>query len=321
MSGGIVYGGAVYNTGTLTLESCIFSGNWARGNAYGGGGVYSTGDLTIRGCTFYENISGYYGGAVYFDSEKTLTLTGNLFYGNKSYSDYDPRCPVLYATWSYKDGVYTPNGTITASYNVVDRAFGMDWVQCGWNQGTGDIYSSGLFVVGEIFKVPSGSPAAQRLPNPLPAGYPTEDFYGRPVSAGGTAGAVQAVAAHGSGYYYLDLRVNDSQRGSVSTNPNPDADGLYSNNTSVTLTATPKAASYSFAYWLHDGTKITANPYTAAITAHTRIQAVFGRMLTVDAFSDEPGSDTTPGTLRYALTNAQDGDVIIINGVRRARRR
>ena len=87
-------GGAIRNTGTLTLESCIFSGN--RTTDGSGGAVYSRdNDLTIRGCTFYGNTAGSSGGAVYFyprDSVKTLTLTGNLFYGDTATSSR----PVVY---------------------------------------------------------------------------------------------------------------------------------------------------------------------------------------------------------------------------------
>jgi hypothetical protein len=82
------YGGAVRNTGTLTLESCIFSGNRTTASNAWGGAVYSSNTLTIRSCTFYGNTSsGGSGGAVYFSaSGKTLTLTGNVFSGNTASS-------------------------------------------------------------------------------------------------------------------------------------------------------------------------------------------------------------------------------------------
>src|SRR5262249_49884300 len=47
------YGGGLYNSGTLALNNCIFSGNTAGAN--GGGGIYNEGALTLNGCTFSGN--------------------------------------------------------------------------------------------------------------------------------------------------------------------------------------------------------------------------------------------------------------------------
>jgi predicted outer membrane repeat protein len=55
------------------------------------------------------------------------------------------------------------------------------------------------------------------------------------------------------------------------------------------------------------------NELTIALTTHTRIQALFSRLVTVNSSTDGTGSATTPGTLRYALANAADGDIIAID--------
>jgi formylglycine-generating enzyme required for sulfatase activity len=293
------YGGAVQNTGTLTLESCIFSGNRTTGSYAYGGAVYSTNTLTIRGCTFYNNstTSSLGGGAVFFDaSGKTLTLTGNVFSGNTA-SSY----PVVYYS-----------GTVSASYNAVDAALGTGSAQSGWAAGTGDGYSTAPPVSGTTFKVLYGSVAANKLPGTLPADYPAVDFYGQPVSGGGAAGAVQAVTA--AGYVYLELTVNNSPAGSVSANPAPDEDGLVPAGL-VTLTASINPGAF-FEHWrTGEVTAGNTNPWTINLSAHTRIQAVFTRQVRVDAFTDGTGSATTVGTLRHALTNAQDGDLISLSGV------
>jgi predicted outer membrane repeat protein len=290
-----VDGGAVWNNATLTLESCVFSGNRATNSGSCGGAVYSTNDLAIRGCTFYNNSAGYYGGAVYFWAfGRTLTLTGNLFYGNTA--PFGDPVVSIYAV------------TVSASYNLVDTALGEGSAQSGWAAGIGDFYSAAWPVSGTTFKVFAGSPAAARLPAALPAGYPATDFYGQVISGGGAAGAVQALTP--GGYVYLDLSVNNSQGGSVSASVQPDADGLVPLNT--VIAASPNTG-YSFAYWLADGLNAgNANPRT--VTAHTRVQAVFTRTFTVTDFTGGAGSAAAP-TLRYALANAQDGDVITLSGV------
>jgi hypothetical protein len=292
-------GGAVYNTGILTLESCIFSDNQITASGASGGAICSYNNtLTIRGCTFYGNSSGYYGGAVYFPAEgKTLTLTGNLFYGNTAVSGY----PVV---------DYWNSGTVSASYNVVDAAFGTGSAQAGWAAGTGDMTISALPVSSLSFKPLYGSEAGARLPAALPVGYPVIDFYGDPISGGGAAGAVQGSTAHGSGYYYLEISVNNSLGGSVTVNSTLDDDGLCPAGSIIT--ANPNSG-YSFGYWLVNGVK--TGTATLSLSAHSRVQAVFNRAVTVNVFTDGPGSETTPGTLRYALGNAEDGDIITLNGV------
>jgi hypothetical protein len=288
-------GGAIYTTGILTVESCIFSGNQTMASDASGGALYSSNTLTLRGCTFYGNTAGYQGGAVYFSaSGKTLTLTGNLFYGNTA-----PVYPV----------VRNNSGTISASYNVADAAFGTGNTQTGWAAGTGDTTISALPISGKSYKLLYGSEAGAKLPAALPVDYPVTDFYGNLISGGGAAGAVQGSTAHGSGYYYLELSVNNSLGGSVTASPPPDADGLYPAGP-ITITATHNGG-YTFAYWLVNGVKTVAAP--PSLSAHTWVQAVFNRAVTVNVFTDGTGSAATPGTLRYALTNADDGDIITLD--------
>jgi hypothetical protein len=282
-------GGAIRNAGTLTLESCIFSGNKYTGASGGGGAIYSSDTLTIRGCTFYGNTAPGVGAVFFSVLGKTLTLTGNLFYGN---------------TGNYP--VVLINGSRSASYNMVDVAYGQGATWAGWDAGTGDLYSAAMSVSPKTFKVLYGNAAATNLPSTLPSGYPTTDFYGQPISGGGAAGAVQAVTA-ASGYY-LGLSVNNSSAGTVSVNSQPDGDDLYPGGS--VITATPNTG-WSLWYWLVDGVKTIAPSLT--LSAHTRIQAVFCRSVTV--FTDGAGSESTPGTLRYALTNAGSGDTIVFSGV------
>jgi hypothetical protein len=276
------YGGAIYNHGILTVESCIFSDNQAGSSS---GAIYNGGTLTVTGCTFYNNIAvRYYGGAIYNDNG--LTLTGNLFYGNTG-----PQYPVV-----------VPWGTQTSGgYNVVDVAFGYGYAGCGWTAADTDATLSSLPISGATFKLLAGSEAAGVITT-LPAGYPSQDFYGNPINNGAAAGAVQA-SVSGSGYY-LELSRNNDQAGTVNVSPAPDADGLSFGTTTLTAVA---ETGYSFGYWLVNGSKQSGA--TLTVTGQTKVVAVFTRAVTVTSSTDT----NTVGTLRYALNNAQDGDIISIN--------
>jgi predicted outer membrane repeat protein len=292
-------GGAALRNGlsTLTVESCIFSGNQATSM---GGAIYSQGDLNVSGCTFYGNSVGSQGGAIYITgSGKKLTLTGNLFYGNTA-ANPNSR-PVMYNASS---AVITSNG-----YNVSDMAITThSETGSGWTEATGDLGNVTTLPVAPLtFRLLSGSGAAAKLPAPLPSGYPAKDFYGNPISGGGAAGAVQS-AASASGYG-LRLLVNYQDRGSISASSTADADGLYTG--SATITATP-VAPHVFDSWLIDGVKAesTANPLELTLSGHTTVQAVFTQVITVTVYTD---ATTAPaGSLRAALEQATDGARVLL---------
>jgi hypothetical protein len=166
-------GGAIGSSGSLTLESCIFSGNKNNDPAPGnwllqGGAIYGANSLTIRGCTFYECFAlQRSSGAVHFNAAgRSFTLTGNLFYGNTT-NDF----PV----------VQVEAGSITASYNVVDVGIGTAANQCGWSGGTGNTTFNNLGITGVPVDTTTFVPVSALqnvMPVTAPTGFPTTDFYG-----------------------------------------------------------------------------------------------------------------------------------------------
>jgi hypothetical protein len=99
-------GGAIYNTGVLTIASAAFTNNASNGGAYSGsnagyasygGAIYNTGVLTITGSSFAGNVthggagvpsgsggSGSYGGAIYNSTSGRLSVTGTTFENNRA---------------------------------------------------------------------------------------------------------------------------------------------------------------------------------------------------------------------------------------------
>ena len=277
---GAYYGAAIYNRGgNLTLESCIFSGGNSFGN-YGAICNFSYGTMSVKGCTF----SGNNCGAIYVDSG-TLTLEGNLFYGN-----------------SYAVGIYYG---IVGGVTVTSLGYNVGWVGIDTDKD-----ATGYLVSPITFKPLYGGEAVGVIDS-LSEGYPAVDFYGNPITNGAAAGAVQQVTPNGS--YYIELTVNHSDRGSANIAPAPNADGLVPGT--VTITATP-AENCSLAYWLVNGENTgSANPLSLNITDHSAVQAVFFKVFIVNNFTDEDDSATTPGTLRHAITNMDNDDIIRFSGV------
>jgi predicted outer membrane repeat protein len=186
------YGGAIYNQGTLSVESCIFDDNQAIIN---GGAIYSNGkskSTTVKGCTFYNNKATNYGGAIHIYGG-TLTMTGNLFYKNVGTA----WGPVI----SYNEGA-TLSGNVpvkiySKGYNVIDVTFGTGKTQSGWMDVEGDASFSDLGITtsetNPPFNTSSFAPTDDKLKiiTSEISGFPTKDFNGANRST--TAGVPGAV--------------------------------------------------------------------------------------------------------------------------------
>ena len=72
------YGGAIYNSGNLTVTNCTFTDN----TADYGGAIYNTGTIiTLGGCNFTGNNASYYGGAI-FNGGTITNISSSTFTGN-----------------------------------------------------------------------------------------------------------------------------------------------------------------------------------------------------------------------------------------------
>ena len=173
-------GGALSNTaGTLNLKACIFSGNstTSTNTTSGGGALYNAGTISVQGCTFYNNTSSSTGGAFLNNTNTgTATITGCIFFGNTALS-------IDKGYVAYNNNT---NGTLSSDgYNVYD----VD--SPGFTAATDDRQVSELPFSSNTFEPTLCSPANGLLPTTLPAGYPTNDFYGDTLTLSGAAGAVQ----------------------------------------------------------------------------------------------------------------------------------
>ena len=253
-------GGAIANTGNLTVESCIFSENTAQT----AGAIYNnaSGTLTVKGCTFYKNMATIRGGAIL--NEDSITLMGNLFYENTA-----GQYPVLY------NDVPSINNT----YNVVDAPFGdSEAYQCGWEQNTitgkADKYITEVPFSPVRFRLFPES--AKNLPKiSFSDNYPTVDFYGKPIKSGKAyPGAVQDFV-EGTGFY-LDVNPNDVSGFSNTSSP----DGLYDAGHSIDL----QMIGYSTnKYWVENGVVMQSSPaYTVlstGVSRYAKVEVVFAEVV------------------------------------------
>ena len=250
-------GAAINSSGNLTLTSCIFSGNTtSSGN---GGAIYTSGDLNVLGCTFHGNTAASGSGGAIYSNSGTVSLTGNLFFGNDA-SQY----PVV------------NSNVISVGYNAVDKDFGTANTESGWGSGaTGDTKIDNIPISTNTFKILPDT-NGDEIKGKIPSGIYTDgmkDWYGTTITYDSNAaiGAVQTVV----GGYQINLTYNDSSRGSVDLSGDPhDADEMYAENASVTLTPDATGPN-TFGYWLVDEVRNTTNPLELTVTGNIAVKAVF----------------------------------------------
>jgi hypothetical protein len=295
-------GAAIYNSGILTLESCIFSGNQitASDAANGGGAIYNTYSgsvLTVLGCTFYQNIAAV--GPVICVNQGTTKMAGNLFYGNTGTVGGDKR--VAYDATSL-------------GYNVSDMVTGTNPAsESGFDFVTGDTTITTGSVSRVTFKPGAGSGVLGKVDTAAfntdnsPLVYPTMDFYGDPISP--VTAAAGAVQTPGVGYIF---ELTWGGPGSASGGPAFNADGFVDPGAAFTLTATPTSSTNNYlVFWTVNGVKQTENPLPVTMNENTEVKAVFGRNVSVT--SNVGGGINDVNSLNWALSNAQDYDRIFLD--------
>jgi hypothetical protein len=171
---------SIFNRIDLTLKACIFSGN---SGTYGALLSQFSADaeergypaaLSLYGCTFINNANTIpNAGTTAFQAMcvetspaiASLTLAGNIFNGTYNFD--------------VEEGI-----TIASAYNVTGDDYEMEYYLTA---ATDSLLTNSL-VSAETF-----APLVETLPtlpDPLPAGYPTVDFYGAAIAPGSVVGAV-----------------------------------------------------------------------------------------------------------------------------------
>ncbi|GBU27167.1 hypothetical protein R84B8_00692 [Treponema sp. R8-4-B8] len=178
-------GAAIYNSGSLDINSCIF--NYNRGTK--GGALYNNaGNATLRGCTFYNNSATNSGGAIYVNAG-TVAFVGNIFYGNTAPGANKTSGPIIYRA----------GGTVRSDgYNVSDVAIGTGTSQSGWEKQTTDKTLTDLSINASPFIdatnsnfTPIINTGLNSLISSKPTSFPDVDFKGATRTWPGSPGAVK----------------------------------------------------------------------------------------------------------------------------------
>lgn len=146
------YGGGIYNgDGTLTVNNCVVSGNYA---ANLGGGIFNGGTLTVTNSKISANSAAKLGGGIYNYNYESLTVSNSTLAGNKApnggaiYNNYGTvkveSISVLRNESSSGGGIFNWYGTFTVTSSTLSgntATFGGGGIA---NYGTLTISSSTL---------------------------------------------------------------------------------------------------------------------------------------------------------------------------------
>jgi len=121
------WGGGICNDGTLTVTDCIFISNTATDGW--GGGIYNDGTLTVTSSTFTDNsVTDGCGGGIYNDDDGKLTVTDSIFISNSATDGWgggicnDGTVTVnncIFTHNSATDGAgIASDGTLTVKYSI-----------------------------------------------------------------------------------------------------------------------------------------------------------------------------------------------------------
>ena len=115
-------GGAILNSGNLTVKGSTFTGNYANGV---GGAIFNQGKLAVTESTFNHN-SALTGGAIFNDNDRSMTVTNSKYIFNSAhgggaiYNGIDSTLSAMRNTFVGNNASY---GGLMMSYGTVDLNF------------------------------------------------------------------------------------------------------------------------------------------------------------------------------------------------------
>lgn len=175
-------GGAIHNSGTLTLVSCTVAGN----TADRGGGIFNQGNLSLLNCTISGNTADGSGGGMH--NEGTLTITSSTVVGNVAKSGGG-----VSANWgsiTLTNSVIAGNGTdlvrsgssISGQFNLIGDAASSGGLAHGQNGNIVGIDGTGTIPLAAIVN-PLADNGGPTRTHALVPGSPALDAGTNPTAA------------------------------------------------------------------------------------------------------------------------------------------
>jgi M6 family metalloprotease-like protein len=307
------YGGAVYISGRRiaavhTLKNCLFTNNLA---GQGGGAVATMlfTSPTMRNCTFDKNTA-VTGGAIFCDWSSTALVRDSIVTNSKGDAVYEQNAGKVNLQYSlfynnmkydlYNSGSATGYSGAATLNGIAGNADNKDGDPMFVSGGFGDYLldsPSPAIDAGSTDAVTAGMDQYTTQTTGAPDSGTVDMGYHYTLSAGG-----QTVPK-----VILNIIV-DGGHATVTTNPNPDPNGMYYAGTAVMLTVVPDSG-YRLASWsggtINDSSKSLTNTVIMGSDRTIIVRMEQPRTLTV-------GSQAQYTSIQAAIDDAEEGDVVLI---------
>ena len=146
------FGGAIYNFNELSIFESTIKENiskcgdkgFYRKKIWGGGAIYNTGSLTINNCMFNHNIANYDGGAIY-NYEGNLSIKKSVINNNAANGAYDKGCAIC----NYLGELTILRSKLNQNINLaINNMKGSSTItECIFNQNSRAIHNEGLMMI------------------------------------------------------------------------------------------------------------------------------------------------------------------------------
>jgi len=154
-------GGAIYNSGTLTVTNCVISDNSA---SIAGGGLYNGGTLTVNNSVLSGNSSSKYGGGIYNygGSGGTVTVINSTLSGNHAVNGGG-------AIWNDYRAAVTLQGSSTLSGNsafngagVFNQSGTLIVSSCTFSSNSASFEGGAIYNAAAYYGAPTGTVTIQQ---------------------------------------------------------------------------------------------------------------------------------------------------------------
>jgi predicted outer membrane repeat protein len=155
-------GGAIFNSGTLTVSNCVISGNSA---SIGGGGIYNSGTLSFNNNSVLSgNSAGKYGGGIYNygGSGGTVTVINSTLSGNHAVNSGGAIWNDTYAAVTLQQGSTLSGNSASIGGGIFNQSGTVTVSSCTFSSNSASFEGGAIYNAAPYYGAPTGTVTIQQ---------------------------------------------------------------------------------------------------------------------------------------------------------------
>jgi predicted outer membrane repeat protein len=153
-------GGAILNSGTLTVTNCVISDNSA---SIGGGGLYNGGTLKVNNSVLSGNSAGHYGGGIYNygGSHGTVTVINSTLSGNHAVNSGGAIWNDTYAAVTLQQGSTLSGNSAFIGGGIFNQSGTVNVSSCTFSSNSASFEGGAIYNAAPYYGSPTGTVTIQ----------------------------------------------------------------------------------------------------------------------------------------------------------------